>query len=236
MKAPKISAEALKYARANSKEIVKKYLSGVPKPKAPKSIFMAGAPGAGKTDASKRFLENLSFVDGEKFIRIDADELRKELPGYDGGNADSFQKAATFLAGELHLAALESGVNFVLDGTFSKLEVQKQNICRSLQQGRLVVVIYVHQTPKKAWQFIRIRQETEGRSVPKAKFITKYVESRNVANAVKAHFGDKIRLNLVIKDSEGDDKIRLSNIDSLDNHLEKGYNEDELKKILGVGS
>ena len=233
MKAPKISAEALKYARANSKEIVKKYLSGVPKPKAPKSIFMAGAPGAGKTDASKRFLENLSFVDGEKFIRIDADELRKEFPGYDGENADSFQEASTFLAGELHFTALESGVNFVWDGTFSKLEIQKQNICRSLQQDRLVVVIYVHQTPEAAWRFVRIRQKAEGRGVPKAKFITKYIESRNVANALKKHFGGKIRLNLVIKDGKGNDKFRLPDIDSLDNHLEKAYNKDELKKILG---
>ena len=236
MEANKISAEALEYARANSKKIVKKYLSGVPKPKAPKSIFMAGAPGAGKTDASKRFLENLSFVDGEKFIRIDADELRKEFPGYDGENADSFQEASTFLAGELHFAALESGVNFVWDGTFSKLEIQKQNICRSLQQDRLVVVIYVHQTPEAAWRFVHIRQKAEGRGVPKAKFITKYIESRNVANAVKKHFGGKIRLNLVIRNGEGDDQSRHSDIDSLDNYLEKSYNEDELKKILGGGS
>ena len=233
MEAHKISAEALEYARANSEKIVKKYLSGVPKVKDPKSIFMAGAPGAGKTDVSKRFLENLSFVNGEKFMRIDPDELRKELPGYDGENADSFQEAATFLADKLHLAALKSGVNFVWDGTFSKLEIQKQNIDHSLQQDRLVVVIYVHQTPKVAWRFVWTRQKTEGRSVPRAKFITKYIESRNVANALKEHFGNNIRLNLVIKDGKGNDLSRHSDIDSLDNHLEKAYNKDELKKILG---
>ena len=229
MESDKISAEALKYAKAHKRQIVEKYLSGVPGAEKPLSIFMAGSPGAGKTEVSKQLLENLSFV-GQRFVRIDADELRAKCPGYNGANAHLFQKAVTFLVHEIHSSALKSGVNFVLDGTFSNFVTQQQNIERSLKRGRDVAVVYVYQTPKVAWRFIETREKTEGRSVPKSEFLRKSQESVNVTNAIKAHFGSKIRLNLVVKDDYGNNKYRYADICSLDNHLKKAYNEDELNK------
>ena len=224
-----ISAEALEYAKAHKRQIVEKYLSGVPKAKIPTSIFMAGSPGAGKTEVSKRLLKGLDSF-GKRFARIDADELRAECPGYNGGNAHLFQKAATFLVHEIHSKALKSGVNFILDGTFSNFVIQSQNIERSLKRGRNVAVLYVYQTTEVAWQFVQTRQKTEGRSVPKTEFLRKSKESVNVTNAIKAHFGAQIRLHLIVKDDYGNDKLRFTNIDSLDNHLEKAYNEHELKE------
>ena len=221
MESDKISAEALKYAKAHKRQIVEKYLSGVPRAENPGSIFMAGSPGAGKTEVSKQLLENLSFA-GQKFVRIDADELRAECPGYNGANSHLFQKAVTFLVHEIHSAALKAGVSFVLDGTFSNFDTQQQNIERSLKRGRTVAVVYVYQTSEVAWRFIQTREKTEGRSVPKAEFLRKSQESVNVVNEIKAHFGAKIHLNLVIKDGNGNDKFRHANIDTLDNHIPKG--------------
>ena len=50
----------------------------------PVSVFMAGSPGADKTEASLAWL--LKFGEGSA-IRIDPDELRAEFPAYDRRNA-----------------------------------------------------------------------------------------------------------------------------------------------------
>lgn len=49
----------------------------------PLTFFMAGSPGAGKTEYSKGFIEHLEKEEkGMKIVRIDADEIRKCIPGY----------------------------------------------------------------------------------------------------------------------------------------------------------
>ena len=58
---------------------------------APISIFMAGSPGAGKTEFSRRLIEGFQ----SKPIVIDADDIRKIIPGYLGGNSHVYQAAAT---------------------------------------------------------------------------------------------------------------------------------------------
>lgn len=52
----------------------------------PVSLFMAGSPGAGKTEISKRLIEKFS----NKPVRIDADEIRELIPGYTGANSYLF--------------------------------------------------------------------------------------------------------------------------------------------------
>jgi UDP-N-acetylglucosamine kinase len=57
----------------------------------PAASFMAGTPGAGKTEFSKRLIENFSV----KPLRIDTDELREKIPGYTGANSKVVQGAAS---------------------------------------------------------------------------------------------------------------------------------------------
>lgn len=226
----KISQEAEEYAKAHKREIIKKYLDGIPKAKAPSTIFMAGAPGAGKTEVSKQLLSK--HLHG--FVQIDADELRAALPNYNGANAHLFQKAASTLVSELYSKALRAGVHIILDGTFSNFATQKQNIERSLKRNRDVAIMYVYQSPEAAWRFVQIRQKDDGgRSVPALEFVKKFIESHKVANEIKWHFKDKVTLHLMIKNDVGDNKGWLIDIDSLDEHIKKAYNEADLKKITG---
>lgn len=88
---------ALEFARANKKKIAKeitdrqRYLSE----SSPVSVFMAGSPGAGKTEFSKRYLSLLQENSGYEILRIDPDDYRSRIPGYTGSNSWLVQGAAT---------------------------------------------------------------------------------------------------------------------------------------------
>jgi AAA+ superfamily predicted ATPase len=68
---------ALEYARAHKKTIAKRLANPVvyPPEECPVSIFMAGSPGAGKTETSKALIDEI----GGTILRIDPDELRGEF-------------------------------------------------------------------------------------------------------------------------------------------------------------
>ncbi|HLD63373.1 MAG TPA: hypothetical protein VI913_00580, partial [Candidatus Peribacteraceae bacterium] len=72
----------------------------------------------------------------------------------------------------------------------------------------------------------------EGRRVTKGVFINSFLKSKENVGAVKESFGEKVELNLVVKDFEKDtDRLEL-NITGIDQHLEKVYSRDELEAII----
>ncbi len=102
----RIEREAMEYARAQKKAIARRLTDPakfLPE-RNPVSVFMAGSPGAGKTEAS---VELLKEMDGNAVIRVDPDELRSEFPGYTGNNAWLFQKAVSILVDRIHDVVLD---------------------------------------------------------------------------------------------------------------------------------
>jgi len=60
--------------------------------KIPISVFMAGSPGAGKTEFSRNvILTILEDSTKHNVLRIDGDDLRAKIPGYTGSNSCLFQ-------------------------------------------------------------------------------------------------------------------------------------------------
>jgi glutaredoxin-related protein len=121
---------ALEFARANKKKIAreitdrKRYLSE----SNPVSVFMAGSPGAGKTEFSKRYLSLLQENSGYEILRIDPDDYRSRIPGYTGNNSWLVQSAATIITEKVFDLALEQKQSFLLDGTFAdwgRLRIRK---------------------------------------------------------------------------------------------------------------
>jgi len=84
----------------------------------PVSVFMAGSPGAGKTEASIALLAAVE-AEGTKTVRIDPDELRCRFEGYSGDNSWLFQPATSILVEKIHDRVLKNEQNFLLDGTLS---------------------------------------------------------------------------------------------------------------------
>lgn len=225
----KTSEKAFDWIKNNEKFVIDTFTSGAEYVSdiQPTTLFMAGSPGAGKTEISKRFMARWK----QKPIRIDADEIRSLCPGYVGENAHVFQKAANKGVNILYDYALKKGLNVILDGTFSYSGVD-ENINRSLSRGRKVEIFFVYQDPLQAWDFTKKRELIESRRVSKEVFINAYLKSQENVNISKKNFIDRIELHLIIKDFEKDLEQIEFNIQSVDPFIKKRYDRDILEKML----
>src|SRR3989344_2666315 len=128
-----IEAEAISFAKSHKEEIARELtnLQKFPADSSPVSVFMAGSPGAGKTESSRRLIERFSG-DGHMVLRIDPDDLRSRLPGYSGKNSSLFQGATSIIADRMQDLAISQDQNYVFDGTLTNLERARGNIVRGL--------------------------------------------------------------------------------------------------------
>ena len=231
----RIAQEAWDYAKRNRTEIARRLTDpAIFIPEAnPVSVFMAGSPGAGKTEASKELM-NLKGADGAKVLRIDPDELREELPGYTGNNAWLFQRAVTPIVERIHDLALKQGQSFLLDGTLSSYNVAERNIQRSLDKGRTVQILYVYQEPEQAWKFVQAREAAEGRRIQPEDFTRQYFAAREVVNHLKTKFGKDISVDLLMKNNDGSHQFYKAGVDQIDNHIPEKYSVADVGRILGL--
>ena len=197
----------------------------------PVSVFMAGSPGAGKTESSRHLIKRLT-KDTYAVLRIDPDELRSEFSEYNGHNSSLFIGATSIIADRMHDLALKNKQSFVFDGTLSNLERSRQNLERSLRRDRFVQIVYVYQDPLQAWNFVKAREVRDGRSVPKEAFIGQYFTARNNVNLLKQEFGAKIKVDLVVKNNDGTDLNYCENIESVDGYIPEKYTTEVLEKII----
>lgn len=89
-----IEESAKEWVKRNKKQIIEKFanLKNFPPVENPFTMFMAGSPGAGKTEFSKTFIKD--YPGNVKIVRIDADEIRELIPDYKEGKAYKVQGAA----------------------------------------------------------------------------------------------------------------------------------------------
>lgn len=195
----------------------------------PVALFMAGSPGAGKTEVSQSLIQRFK----DEPIRIDADDIRPLCPGYTGPNAYVFQKAANKGVNILFDHALHNKINCILDGTFAYAAAE-QNIARALKHGFIVQLWFVYQAPMLAWEFTKVRESRQNRHVPKEAFVNAFFRARENVRAVKARFGAQVRVNLLIKNYVQNTEEFYLNITpaELDRLTDCGYSEDELMQIL----
>ncbi len=225
-----ISDRASAYVKTHRKDIALRATEKFSAEKTPVSIFMAGSPGAGKTEISIQLLRNAGNI-----LRIDADELRAHFKscGYTGANSHLFQKPVSSLVHEIHNVALKNHISFLLDGTFADEEMARQNIERSLKRERGVFIIFVYQAPQQAWYFVQEREIVEGRRIRPEDFARKFCACQEVVNKMKAGFGRKITLMLIHKNIDGTDKFYKKSIERIEDHIPEKYSEEQiLNEIL----
>ncbi|EHR7287212.1 TPA: zeta toxin family protein [Vibrio parahaemolyticus] len=200
---------------------------------APVSVFMSGSPGAGKTESSKELVASITEGQGQ-VLRLDPDDLRIEFEDYDGSNSYLFQRAVVILVERALDYIFKNGQSFLLDGTLASYHVAEKNIQRSLDKGRDVLIIFVHQRPELAWEFVNAREKVEGRKILPEHFVEQFFGSQSVIEALKEKFGRKIQVDLLMKDNDGSTRMYHSNISSLKPYLKPNYTVEEVNKIVGI--
>lgn len=229
----RIADEAVGFAKANRRAIARRLTdeSIYTTESEPVSVFMAGSPGAGKTEASIELIERFT---GWPILRIDPDELRAEFPGYDGNNAWLFQNAVARLVDAVLDQAFRKDLSFILDGTFASYEVARKNLERSLDRGRQVQVLYVYQDPMLAWGFVQAREAAEGRRIRPEHFVQQYFGAREAVNRLKAEFGTDVHVDLLMKNNDNSDRFYRAGVDRIDSHIPERVTRPELERMLGL--
>lgn len=196
----------------------------------PYTFFMAGSPGAGKTEWSKNFIKAIA-KNNQSILRIDADEIRELCPGYQGHNAHLFQGAAVVGVNKLYDYALKKSLNVLLDSTFANYYYAENNTKRALEKGRIVYIFYVYQEPTIAWEFTQKRERLDNRRITANIFINDFLLANENVKKMKNIFGDKIIL-VVIKKNYNNETEKLLITENLDNCLEFGYTSESLQKLI----
>lgn len=243
MEEKEIELNAIEFAKKKRREIAKKFtdINTYHPDSNPVSVFMAGSPGAGKTEFSKNIIsiikeDKRSNGDPHDVIRIDSDEIRILLPGYTGNNSYLFQGATSIIAEKIHDFALKQSQSFVFDGTFSKIDKAIKNIERSLSKNRTPFIFYIYQNPVIAWNFTQRRERAEGRKIPKEAFIEQFFGARNTINVLREKFGLKVIIFLVRKNFENKVVEKIIQITpegpSVDEYIKESYTKEELQNLL----
>lgn len=193
----------------------------------PVAIFMAGTPGAGKTEVSKWLLSLFS----PEPIRIDADELRELLPGYNGSNSHVVQSAATIAVEKMLDQTYAKKFSFILDATFAYKNAA-MNLKRAVRRGYATQIYFIYQNPVDAWNFTKAREKKEGRHVPKEAFINAYFASRENVKNVKKEFGDEVLLTLIVRNYTTGESVIHDDVDDIESYLPKDYTKQALEELL----
>ena len=222
-------AEILTWTKIHKKELTSKILAdaNLTPSEHPIAIFMAGLPGAGKTELSK----NLALELGPNLFRLDMDEFATKILNYTPEKADLFRASASLLMNVLFSKTLKEKYNFIMDGTFGSPRAI-ENIKRCLAHGYQVQINYVHQDPKLAWQFTLAREKIEHRSIKQEGFIETYFKVEN--NLKEAVQNPEISIDVVHKKLDNTIGTHIENIskDELDRLFKTNYNIDKLKEYI----
>lgn len=224
-----LSDQARKAAKAVRTVLARKLLaeSGCSAVEHPLSLFMAGAPGAGKTEVSKGLVSN--FDRGEVW-RLDPDDLRAYFDCYNGANSHVIQRAISPIVERCIDLSRDSKVHLIVDGTLSSWPVAERNILNALKAKRTVVVMFVLQDPLVSWEFVKAREHAEGRRIKKEVFIEQYFGSIDVMNKVIATFSPRVITWCTVKDSLKDKSeiTFLKTGNCLESLIEQHYTRETL--------
>jgi Zeta toxin len=164
-------------------------------------------------------------------VRIDADEIREWIPDHQSADARVYQKACTDGVNKLYDHVIGKALNVIMDGTFAYARAV-ESVERSLRHNRLVEIYYIYQDPLDSWRFTKEREIVEHRNVPKDVFISAFFASQANVERVKAQFGSKVALNVVVKNFDRGSSSLDLNVAGIEKYLPKAYTKEQLARIL----
>jgi len=161
------------------------------------AFFMAGIPGAGKTE----FTENtLKVTPG--LISIEHDQLVEYIDGYTPEEYYNYRKAGSVLVTRIFDECLQNEYSFVFDGTLSH-ENGVKNIDKALKTGYEVIVVYIVQDAALAWKLTQARELVKKRAIERTGFIETCKKiNLNLLNIFKKH-KNNVKFSFWLIDKQG---------------------------------
>jgi len=158
------------------------------------AIFTAGASGAGKTEYAISRIEKEDFL-----LHIDTDKIREFFTpiGYNGQNADEFQRISSKAVDLLYKESINRGYSIILDTNFANINIATININKALKNGYLIEIVYIYQEIDKCIDFAKKRENITKRKVPKDKIIYTFKNSMITTLSIKELFKDNILLTFI---------------------------------------
>lgn len=145
-------------------------------------IFLAGAPGAGKTE----WIE--SFPDIEHYIILDTDLYRSLFAGYTGSNASDYHQYASRVMDRMYSFCMKNSYNMIVDGTFSNPQKAEENIAQCKKRQLAFSIILVMQDPIISYLYTKKREQEKLRNVPTEVFIEKFYRSIEVVKVIHSQY------------------------------------------------
>lgn len=189
------------------------------------TIFLAGAPGAGKTE----FLETV--LDTENFIVIDIDKYRQYFKWYNGRNADLYQDSCSRVATRIFDYCIKNNLKLIFDGTLTS-EIWLKNIKKALEKERKMGIVLIYQDPVISYSYTIARQERNERKVDIDTFLRIYYSSIHYVFEVVEKYTE-IQFVIGSKNKKREWKqFFYRKKDKFDKHFHVEYNEKALRDKL----
>ncbi|MEK9196067.1 MAG: zeta toxin family protein, partial [Patescibacteria group bacterium] len=102
-------------SKVNQDKVVRQFFKDHKPHKNKLAFFMAGIPGAGKTEFAQNTINSIE----QKLVPIEHDKLVEYIPGYKPENYYNYRKAGSVLVSRILRECLNNSYGFIFDGTLS---------------------------------------------------------------------------------------------------------------------
>ncbi len=158
--------DAKRWVKLNRKKVATRFFEQFKPLESKIAFFMAGIPGAGKTE----FAENTIRESSPVLMPIEHDKLVEYIDEYKPENYYSYRKAGSGLVSEVFQQSIRNGYAFIFDGTLSNKNGIR-NVSKALKAGYEVYIVYIIQEADVAWQLTQARELVVKRAIEKQGFI-----------------------------------------------------------------
>jgi hypothetical protein len=224
--------------KTNQQRVVDRFFADYKPVKSDHAVFMAGIPGAGKTE----FAEN--FIEAVKLLPIEHDKLVEYIDDYRPENYNNYRKAGSVLVSRILDECLKNGYGFIFDGTLSH-DGGYRNIEKALEKNFIVRIFYIVQEAKLAWRLTQDRELVKKRAIEKTGFEETCTKINNNLLGIFARFKDRYNFSFIIVDKNGEPGMNKAsmimyakaaillvgladNTSEIEKALSKSYNLEEL--------
>lgn len=215
-----------RWAKDNKKSLVQKIINkfSTEPQEQPYAVFIAGIPGAGKTELLDR------LFDTNTVVRIDLDEIVKLFPNYSPDKYYAYRGAANIILDEVFIYCRKHKLNFVIDGTFGHKNAIG-NIEKALKRHD-VLLLYVYKDPLASWKLTQDREVVTNRAINREGFINSCVTVPENVRKAMVEFANKIEITAIKKDKDSHNFKILQDSKEIDDLLKHTYTKKELEKII----